>query len=125
MDNFIEKQDAVMLQYYHGNTSDGKYNDNSGSAYLVKFYEDGTVKTLYVGNFANGTFNDNTNNAWNIVYAEELGYYVYHSGIFKNGSAIDNSIEPITQQQINEKISGYDFDCPLKWKDTPDSKFMR
>ena len=125
VDNFIEKQDAVMLQYYHGNTSDGKYNDNSGSAYLVKFYEDGTVKTLYVGNFANGTFNDNTNNAWNIVYAEELGYYVYHSGIFKNGSAIDNSIEPITQQQINEKISGYDFDCPLKWKDTPDSKFMR
>lgn len=125
VDNFIEKQDAVMLQYYHGNTSDGKYNDNSGSAYLVKFYEDGTVKTLYVGNFANGTFNDNTNNAWNIVYAEKLGYYVYHSGIFKNGSAIDNSIEPITQQQINEKISGYDFDCPLKWKDTPDSKFMR
>lgn len=116
-DNFIETQDAVMLQYYYGNTADGKYNDNTGNAYLVKFYEDGTVKTLYVGNFLNGTFNDDTNNAWNIVYAEELGYYIYHSGIFKNGSAVDNSIEPITQQQIDEIISAYNFGCTLKWKE--------
>lgn len=116
-DNFIEIQDAVMLQYYYGNTADGKYNDNTGNAYLVKFYEDGTVKTLYVGNFLNGTFNDDTNNAWNIVYAEELGYYIYHSGIFKNGSAVDNSIEPITQQQIDEIISAYNFGCTLKWKE--------
>lgn len=117
-EKFLQSQNKVMLQYYSGATSNGKYNDTTGNAYHVKYDEDGTVKTLYVGHFKNGTYNDTTGNAWDIAYSEDLEYYVCNTGSFKNGNAVTKSKTQFTQEEINEKISEYEFDCKLKWKET-------
>lgn len=52
-----------LVEFYHGNTSNGYYNDDTGNAYLVQYNNSNTVKTLYCGNFKDGVFNDNTGNA--------------------------------------------------------------
>lgn len=116
VDEFMEKHDAILINYYHGRTSDKLYNDDTGEAYLITFHEDGTVRTLYVGNFVNGYPHDKTNKAWNIAYAEEVGYYVHNTGTFSNGYADKHSSEEFTYEEIEELISKYDFDCELKWK---------
>ena len=117
-EKFLQNQNKIMLQYYSGSTSNGKYNDTSGKAYHVKYDEDGTIRTLYVGNFKNGTYNDTTGNAWDIAYSDELGYYVCNTGSFKNGNAVNKSKVPFAQEKINEKIGEYEFGCKLKWKET-------
>lgn len=116
VDNFMEKQDAVLTKYYYGRTSDKLYNDETGEAYLVKFNEDGTVRTLYVGSFKNGYPNDKSGNAWNIAYVDEKGYYVHNTGNFTNGYADKHSSTEFTQEEIEELLVEYNFDCELKWK---------
>lgn len=71
--------------YYAGETSDGLYNDTTGNAYLVKYFENGLTKTIYKGNFVDGQFNDETGKAWYIVKEEDTEY-MYYKGIFHNGS---------------------------------------
>ena len=118
VDKFVEEVKPKMLTYYSGNTSDGKYNDNTGNAYEIIYNDDETVKTLYVGRFKNGTFNDDTGDAWDIAYSSEGNYYVYNTGIFKEGSAVNKSTTPIDINQINDIISKREqkFDVELKWK---------
>ena len=106
--------------YYLGDTSDGMYNDNTGQAYLVKYTEDGTVRTLYVGRFKNGQFHDNTGDAWYITRDEDTEY-MYYKGIFKNGAPANNkgSIfeNELSIERINEIINGKNFESDLKWFD--------
>ena len=116
-DDFLENQDAVMYKFYSGSTADGKYNDDSGNAYRVKFYEDGTVKALYIGQFKNGQRDDDTGNAWDISYNEKLECYKYTTGVFKNGYAENKLGDEISLEQINEIIAEYNFGCELKWKE--------
>jgi len=71
--------------YYNGNTSNGAFNDNSGEAYMVKYFEDGTVRTLYTGKFENGNPEDSTNNAWLIGKNNTASQYFYYNGPVKNG----------------------------------------
>lgn len=118
VDDFVESIKPTVLTYYSGNTSNGKYNDDTGNAYEIIYNNDGTVKTLYVGKFKNGTFNDNTGNAWDIAYSDEGGYYVYNTGEFKDGRAVNRSTTQITIDRINKIISKHEqkFDVELKWK---------
>ncbi|MGN0170876.1 MAG: hypothetical protein ACI39H_08980 [Lachnospiraceae bacterium] len=115
-DRFVEKTEPKVLTYYSGNTSDDKYNDDTGKAYEIIYHKDGTVKTLYVGRFKDGTFYDTTGKAWDIAYSDKLGYYVHNTGNFRNGNAEKGSSEQITEDEIESIISGYDFKVELKWK---------
>lgn len=117
VDDFELNKNSRILTYYNGNTFNGKYADDTGNAYYIKFYSDGTVKTLYVGKFVGGEFDDDTGNAWDIAYWENEGYYVYNTGKFKNNNALNNSGDEFTLEQIKEKISQYEFGCELKWKE--------
>lgn len=119
VDDFVENIKPTICTYYSGNTSNGKYNDDTGNAYEIIYNDDGTIKTLYVGKFEDGTFNDNTGNAWDIAYSDDGGYYVYNTGEFKNGHAVNRSTTPIDIARINEIIveHGQTFDVELKWKE--------
>lgn len=107
-----------LMSYYNGNTSGGLYDDSTGNAYLVKYFEDGTVRTLYRGQFADGKFHDNTGEAWYITKDEDTTY-MYFEGVFENNSAKrtdgDVFINPCTVEDIRERIAPYTFNCELKW----------
>lgn len=77
----------ALEAYYCGQTSDGVYNDNTGTAYLVKYDRDGTIKTVYRGNFTNGQFDDSTGEAWEIARDNDPTY-IYYKGRFKDGKAV-------------------------------------
>lgn len=121
VDKFIEIMQPTINTYYCGNTSNSLYNDNTGEAYYVSYFDDGTVKTLYQGNFKDGKFNDDTGNAWYIVKDVDTEY-MYFKGSFKDNSPVgqtdDNTENPIDLSRINEIIQGKHFDCELKWATT-------
>ena len=118
VDKFIEAVNPLMRKYYHGNTSGGVYNDDSGQAYYVEYFEDGTVKTLYQGNFIGGQFNDNTDEAWYIV-KEVNTRYMYYKGFFEDRAPLYNDgyefENPINLERINEIIQDKSFECELNW----------
>jgi len=110
-----------LCAFYHGNTADGFFNDTTGSAYMVYFFADGTVRLLYSGNFKDGTFNDNTGNAWYIVKDTNTAY-MYVKGPFKDGHpimsrAVDKGYPPLAFEDIQGYMSQREFDFPfdLKW----------
>lgn len=115
-EEFMKVQEKTLIQYYNGNTSDGRYNDSTGNAYHVKYDEDGTVLTLYVGRFVDGTYNDNTGNAWDIAYSKKHDMYVCNTGKFKDGEAVKKSSKKLSQEDIDKIIDGYNFECELNWK---------
>lgn len=119
VDMFQESMCVTQEGYYYGNISDGKYNDDTGSAYLCKYFDDGTVRTLYVGQFRDGQFNDSTGNAWMIGRMDKTSAYSYYKGPFENGSAMKDPelwIEPLTIEQVEEITNIKQFNCELKWE---------
>ncbi|MFI3201228.1 MAG: hypothetical protein R3Y54_06860, partial [Eubacteriales bacterium] len=85
---FAEMQELdIRIGYYNGMTSNGMYNDTTGNAVLIKFDENGYVRTLYKGNVQNGEFNDKTGNAWQIVKTD-VAEYIYYNGDFINGERV-------------------------------------
>ena len=119
--NFL-KTDSILDGYYNGNTSGGKFNDDSGKAYMVKYFNDGTVRTLYTGAFKNGTFEDRTGNAWMIGRLDIDEAYSYYKGPFSGGRALkapeknSNYWElDISEDRIQELIDGMTFSCQLNW----------
>lgn len=118
---FRETIDLQQLEgFYYGNTSEGTLNDDTGEAYIVKYFEDGTVRTLYRGRVKDGVFNDDTNNAWYITKEQDTSY-MYYKGAFKNGIVQNNTgsefINPISLEEIQKIIQGQDFKCELKWQE--------
>lgn len=111
--------DDSLYAYYNGAVSDGLFNDTTGNAYMVHFFEDGTVKLLYSGQFKDGNFNDTTGNAWYIVKDEDTAY-MYYKGVFINGCE-DHSYPyitgapPLTMDEIQNYIAGKDYDIQLIW----------
>lgn len=115
---------GLLEGYYNGNTSGGRFNDGSGEAYMVKYFEDGTVRTLYVGMFENGFPEDSTDHSWLIGRSDRDGVYSYYKGPFKGGHP---SIRPdapnaghywdigVSQEKINQFLEGRTFDCDLAW----------
>lgn len=113
-DDFGEKVDLKIEGYYNGYTSNGKYNDDSKTAYLVKYNYEGKVRYLYVGKIKDGLPNDNSRDAWSISwgYADD-GYY-YYQGEFYNGKhETPPNWKPMTQEEINNIVNSDDFNCPL------------
>ncbi len=79
------KDDGSWLEgYYCGITQDGHFNDDTSNAFIVKFFEDGTIRTLYAGNFKDGDFCDTSGNAWYIT-KETNTTYMYYKGNFYEG----------------------------------------
>lgn len=106
-----------LFAYYNGRTSNGLFNDKTGSAYMVHFLKDGAVRLLYVGNFENGHFNDSTGNAWYIV-REENTDYMFCKGIFKDDDPIKRTSvlpPPLSLDQIKEIIGDRAFHIQLRW----------
>lgn len=123
VDKFIQTLDILIIEYYEGDTSSLLYNDNSGKAYLVKYFTDNQdkynkyVKTLYVGCLSDGQFNDHTGEAWYIV-KDTNTEYMYYKGGFTDGNPDGHEVEiPLSLDRINEIIqqSDVEFDCPLDW----------
>lgn len=110
--------DLKLEAFYHGNTSEGFYNDDTGEAYLVKYADDGTVRTLYKGKFVNGDFVDDTGTAWYITKDEKTDY-MYYRGTFIGGHPAneegDTFENPVSQERIDEIIGDMTFDCELNW----------
>ena len=115
-----------LASHYHGDTSDGKYNDLTDQAYYVSYDEYANVLTVYKGRFSNGLFNDDTGDAWYITrensQKKDMNYQ-YYKGDFVNGhpvpvnerksnSVFDNmiTIEEAERIVINERF----FD-EIKW----------
>lgn len=115
--------DEKLISRYHGNTSNGTYNDDTNSAYIIKFTEDGTVRTLYYGNFKDGDFDDNTKLAWYITRNPETNTnYMYYMGIFEGGNSDSEDKtkcayfeNPLTRGTFNRLLSDKSFDCPMLW----------
>lgn len=117
VDKFIAIINPTMLSYYYGKTSNLLFNDTTGEAYYVSYFEDGTIKTLYQGNFVDGKFNDTTGNAWYIA-KEKNTNYMYAKGNFKENTCIDGDDafeNPVDLNRINEIIKDKYFECELKW----------
>lgn len=118
-DGFIESLGPRLEAYYSGNTSDGLFNDDSGDAYMVYFFEDGTVRLLYSGNFKDGTFEDDTGNAWYIVKENDTDY-MYYKGHFRDGREYHNGEEelgrpPLTLEEIQDYIGEREYGVELRW----------
>lgn len=117
------KNTSILEGYYNGNTSDGYYNDTTGNAYMIKFFDDSTVRMLYCGNFKNGYPDDNTGNAWDIVRNKNTNY-MYYKGDFKNGSTTNSKgyifENNLTVDSINEILNQNNFEVPfdLNWNST-------
>ena len=118
-DMFRDKVCVVQEGYYYGNISNGKYNDDTGTAYLCKYFGDGTVRTLYVGAFKDGQFNDQTGEAWMVGKMSEGASYSYYKGPFQNGNAVKDPKywnEPLTIEQVEAIVDETQFNCNLKWE---------
>lgn len=112
VDEFSAQITSTLEGYYCGEISDGQYNDDSGDAYFVKFFQDGTVRTLYVGNFKDGQFNDQTGAAWMIGKLEIGASYSFYQGPFKNSVSSRDSCyweEPISTDRIQEILKEFGF----------------
>lgn len=118
--DFKSNLNAGIEGYYCGRTSSGKFNDSTGNAYMVKFFEDGTVRTLYVGNFENGMPNDTTGNAWMIGKNDpDQATYSYYWGNVKDGSPSESDKkhwqDDLTQGDIEQIIGEMTFGCDITW----------
>lgn len=123
VDTFKDALDVYLEGYYYGNTSNGLYNDDTGTAYLIKYAPDGTVRTLYCGNFKNGHFEDDTGNAWYITRNDETNTnYMYFKGIFVDNRPSKNSVfefeNNLTLEKINSYLSGRKFNSEIIWAET-------
>lgn len=114
VEQFREEVALSPYGYYYGNILDGLYNDNTGNAFYIKFFTDGSIKSIYSGNFKNGTFNDSTGNAWFLYKEKNDLYYTYRGGNFKNGGFVDadseETIRNIDENSIADLMKKKEFD---------------
>ena len=110
--------EGKLLKRYHGNTSGGRFNDDTGNAWLISYDSEGFVKTLYCGGITKGNYDDITGNAWYITRNPDKGLkYAYYKGEFKNGkSGMDNSnLDYVTKDRIEEYTKGQPYESELNW----------
>lgn len=117
VDDLLDGENKIIIKYYCGKTRDGKYNDDTGNAYFVSYFEPGTfktdsneqiVKTIYQGKFVDGQFCDDSYNAWYITREIDTGY-MYFKGGFRNNTVNkrDSSKEEFKNPLSFEDIKGY------------------
>lgn len=118
MDKFMLTIPSTIEGYYNGYTSDGRYNDDSEDAYLIKYDTNGNVRYLYKGILEDGYGNDNRNNAdsWALIWGDANDGYHYHKGKFKDGTPVETKKAwkyPVDQEFIDSIINPEDYNCPL------------
>lgn len=85
--HFTAFNDMKLLACYLGDTSNGMYNDLTGKALLINFFNDGSFHTLYNGKFVDGKFEDFSGNAWEISRDPVSGNIMYFKGKFLNNKS--------------------------------------
>ena len=120
-DEFRTVIDGNLEGYYSGIVSDGYFNDDTGTAYMIKYFIDGTVKTLYAGNFVDGQFEDQSGNAWMIGKIHMGDPYSYYQGNFRRGEPDDDKKHwsyDIPEERIDEilEAKGFQPNCNLMWE---------
>jgi len=114
--SFIDR--SLLEGYYSGEIKDGKYNDDTGNAYLIKFTDKGFVEFLYNGNFVDGYPEDDTNKAWSLFLDKKAKQYIYYKGDYSNGKKTDTSPKSnkyISITKIKSLISNKEYNIKLKW----------
>lgn len=99
-------------------TKNGKYNDDSGNAYLISYYSDGTIRTLYKGRMANGNYNDDTWAAWYISSEKDknVNYLYFKGGSPKRGKIQgEEAINDVSYYKVMEFVKGELFEKDLNW----------
>lgn len=113
--DFIESNNFDKLSYYKGELSNGKYNDKSGDAFLVIYFEPNTIKnkevsvikTFYNGKFENGNFKEEKYDSWYITREEDTKYMYYKRGF--NGKTIEHK----DKEDFKPNLSHDDIDYYL------------
>lgn len=120
VDKFLEITPPALEGYYSGYTSDGKYNDDSGNAYLVKYDVKGNVRYFYQGRISNGYGNDNgkdeNKKSWAFIWGDADDGYHYHEGKFEDGHPKSTKKDwkyPVDKDFIESKINPDNYNCPL------------
>ena len=104
----------TLMTEYVGRTVDGVYNDTTGEAYYISYYEDQTVKTLYQGGFTDGKMEDKSGNAWQIASDRDNRVkYLYYCGVFERGTTKNTG----GQGKIETALTAGDIQKILKEKD--------
>lgn len=128
VDDFVKMYCITQEGFYCGNTSNGKYNDKTGNAYLVKYNRDGFVRLFYHGNMKKGYQYDKSGNAWDIVLGKDNKYYyrkAKYDGINNKDDVIiystmtehvDGMSGKKAKKQFKKKIGKTEVECELKWK---------
>lgn len=114
--DFRDWLNTPLEGYYNGNTSNGRYNDETGNAYLIKYFKDGTTRTIYCGNFKNGMFNDHTENAWYVSIDKESEKYIYFKGGFTDNKLDETENHKridIDNKDIHKIIDDMQFNSPI------------
>lgn len=112
------RENTGLLEYYSGNTWNGKYNDKSDDALFIKYNEDGTVKTLYKGGFINGLFHDESGKAWEIAELNDTNQYYYYTGAFIHGKRPRHEItqKPLMEEEIINLLESNQLNLDLLWR---------
>lgn len=114
-DALAKINEKVLLSYYHGWTTDGSYNDTSGTAYYLRYDGEGRIKRFYVGGFKNGIFHDQSGNAIELVH--DGNRYFYYKGTFTNNVRDEDEIRYVDQEEIQKIIQDtkINFEIELNW----------
>lgn len=118
VDDYMNKNEMILMSSYTGATVQGKYNDTTGNACYIRYYEDGTIKTLYKGNFVDGKLEDNTGNAWQIACDRNNGaLYQFYQGNFSNDQKTDPSSSEmnLTNERIQKILKDKKCELDLNW----------
>ncbi len=115
IDGFINTIPSTIEGYYNGYISNGRYNDESGGAYLIKYKPNGDVRFLYKGKIKDGYPHDSTGNAWSVAWGYANDGYYYYKGTFTNGQhgKPSKKWKPMTQEEISKIVNPDDFEYPL------------
>lgn len=117
---------SLLEGYYKGKIRDSTYNDedknedndgNNNKSYMIKYDENGYIRTFYIGDFKDGDFNDQTGEAIEIVFDtyNNINKYFKYEGTFTDGER-DTDVPPdsyIDQDEINDIIKDLNIDSLL------------
>lgn len=122
IDNFLAGIDAKVHSHYRGRMSNGKYNDMSGDAFLITYFDADVIKgadvpiikTLYNGKFQDGQYFEENYDSWYITRDADTTY-MYYKGGFSKGKvkhkdrAKETFVNNLSHEQIEEYLKEYGF----------------
>ena len=110
-ESFINMSRGYCMSHYHGYVKHGFYEDDTGDAYLVRFFEDGNVHSLYRGGFRDGKYEDNTGEAGYLIRdrGDASTMYIGYVGSFEKGmpdlQRRNSFINPVTMAQAERIVN--------------------